>query len=99
METMFSTILNELRTHAPFTLLGMLTGIVIMVISLRIHVPRSVFETLFWILHPFHVVLSALATAGMYRLHSKGGLWATILIGYFGSIGIATLSDSRITGL
>jgi hypothetical protein len=33
----------------------------------------------------------------MYKLHSKESkLWALILIGYFGSIGIATLSDSII---
>jgi len=35
-------------------------------------------------------------TAGMYRLHSTGKLWATIVVGYFGSIGIATLSDCII---
>jgi hypothetical protein len=32
----------------------------------------------------------------MYRLHSRGRLWATILIGYSGSVGIATLSDCII---
>ena len=38
-------------------------------------------------------LLSAVATTGMYRLHSKGALWPTILVGYFGSIGVATLPD------
>jgi len=32
----------------------------------------------------------------MYRLRGKGKLWAAILIGYTGSIGIATLSDAII---
>ncbi|MBN2438236.1 MAG: hypothetical protein JXL20_06490 [Deltaproteobacteria bacterium] len=93
---MFKTILYELRAHAPFTLFGTLTGIVIMLISLSTQLSRSIFETLFWVLHPSHVFLSALVTAGMYRLHGPGKLWPTLLIGYFGSVGIGTLSDCVI---
>ncbi|MBU0580823.1 MAG: hypothetical protein KKA19_06570, partial [Candidatus Margulisbacteria bacterium] len=57
---------------------------------------------IFYILHPTHVVLSALVTTSMYKLHKhKGGrrkcsIWALLLIGYIGSVGIATLSDSLI---
>lgn len=90
------TIGRELRVHAPFTLIGALSGIAIMVILWTASVPRSVTTSLFWSLHPLHVMLSALVTAGMYRLHSNGKLWATALVGYFGSIGIATLSDCII---
>ena len=32
----------------------------------------------------------------MYKKYGNGKFWATILVGYFGSIGIATLSDSMI---
>jgi hypothetical protein len=67
-----------------------------MVLIVCAHVSRSVSGTLFWTLHPLHVLLSALVTAAMYRLHGKGGLVATALVGYVGSIGIATLSDSVI---
>ncbi|MBN1546361.1 MAG: hypothetical protein JW902_06855 [Syntrophaceae bacterium] len=93
---MLKIIGKELKVHAPFTAVGALTGIIIMAIIMYAKVPRSLSTALFWGLHPFHVVLSALVTAGMYRLHSKGILWKTFLIGYFGSIGIATLSDSII---
>ena len=93
---MLKDVGKELKEHAPFTTFGALTGIVIMVIVVHTRVPRSVSETLFWSLHPLHVVLSALVTAGMYRLHSRGTIWKTVLIGYFGSIGIATLSDCVI---
>jgi hypothetical protein len=89
-------IVKELRVHAPFTVFGALTGVVIMVVLVYAKVPRSVSEVLFWTFHPFHVLLSALVTAGMYRLHSKGSLWMTILIGYLGAIGISTLSDSLV---
>ena len=55
--------------------------------------PREISESLFYTLHPLHIVLSALATTAMYRLHKGGKLWVTVIIGYTGSIGIATLSD------
>lgn len=93
---MFKIIGKELKAHAPFTAVGTLTGIIIMGIIVYAQVPRSLSTALFWGFHPFHVVLSALVTAGMYRLHGDGVLWKTILIGYFGAIGIATLSDSII---
>ncbi|MBW1699799.1 MAG: hypothetical protein JRK26_23745 [Deltaproteobacteria bacterium] len=93
---MVKVIGRELKAHAPFTAVGALSGILIMVIIASARVSHSLSAILFWSLHPFHVVLSALVTAGMYRLHSKGALWKTILIGYFGSIGIASLSDSII---
>ena len=93
---MLKAIPNELKAHAPFTAFGALTGIGIMAGVVYAQVPRSASSTLFWTLHPMHVLLSALVTAAMYRLHGRGGLGTTILIGYLGSIGIATLSDSII---
>jgi len=93
---MLKTIPRELKNHAPFTMLGALSGIVIMAIIVYSGASRSVSETLFWIFHPLHVFLSALTTAAMYRLHSKGRFLPTLLIGYIGSIGIATASDCII---
>lgn len=93
---MLKTISCELKRHVPFTLFGTVTGIVILLVFVYASVPPTVSQRLFQIFHPLHVLLSALATAGMYRLHGKKKLWATILIGYLGSIGIATLSDSVI---
>ena len=90
------TIVKELRIHAPFTAFGTVTGIMVAAVLVHTGVPRSVSAGLFWTLHPAHVLLSALVTAGMYRLHGKGGLWQTIVIGYLGAVGIATLSDCII---
>jgi len=88
-------IFKELREHAPFTTLGALTGILVMFLFYK--VPFKTSHTIFYILHPLHVLLSALVTASMFKLHSKKSkLWVIILIGYFGSIGIATLSDCII---
>lgn len=93
---MIRQIANELKRHAPFTFFGAITGIILMAIIVLGNVPPQTSQTLFYILHPFHVVLSALVTTAMYKQHSKGKVWAVILIGYVGSIGIATLSDAII---
>ena len=102
---MIKQICKQLKVHAPFTLFGAVTGIVIMAFFHRL--PHKVSYDIFYILHPIHVLLSALVTASMYKLHKcerisskcikgKCNLWILLLIGYTGSIGIATLSDSVI---
>jgi hypothetical protein len=102
---MAGNILKELKKHAPFTLFGAITGVVIMLFSLKL--PYKVSYNIFYTLHPVHVFLSALVTAAMYKLHTcpsigvnciqgKCNFWALTIIGYVGSVGIATLSDSII---
>lgn len=93
---MFRQIIKELRHHAPFTFLGAVTGIIIMIVFQNI--PFNISHNIFYTLHPLHVAISALVTASMYKLHvkSKDKLLLIILIGYIGSVGIATLSDSII---
>jgi hypothetical protein len=93
---MLRRIANELREHVPFTTFGAVTGIIIMVIIIFGNVPSQVSQTAFYTLHPLHIVLSALATTAMYKKYGNGKIWAAILIGYTGSIGIATLSDAII---
>jgi hypothetical protein len=100
-----SKIIRELKNHAPFTAFGALTGILIFILFQRL--PKNSAYNIFYVLHPIHVVLSALVTASMYELHEcdcisgkclrgRCNLWKLLLIGYFGSVGIATLSDSVI---
>ena len=93
---MLKRISHELKHHVPFTLGGTVLGIAILVAMSYLNVNHEVSHVLFKVLHPAHVLLSAMVTAGMYRLYGRGRWWATILIGYFGAIGIATLSDSLI---
>ncbi len=102
---MFKQISKELKLHVPFTIFGAISGIVI--IALFKNLPPRISYNIFYILHPIHVVLSALVTASMYELHKCGringkcirgkcNLWVLLIIGYTGSIGIATISDSII---
>lgn len=97
---MIKIILTELRKHAPFTLFGALTGVLIIILFQKICTEAA--HNIFYVLHPLHVVLSAITTASMYELHKCGrfnrkcSLWVLLVIGYIGAIGIATLSDSVI---
>jgi len=93
---MIKQIMKELRSHAPFTMFGAVTGITIMILFRNL--PKDISYNIFYVFHPAHILLSALATASMYGLYKKGKykLWMLLAIGYLGSVGIATLSDSVI---
>ena len=98
-------ISKELKDHAPFTFFGAITGIIVIALFQRI--PSKLSYDVFYILHPIHVLLSALVTASMFELHEcerisgkclrgKCNFWVLLIIGYAGSVGIATISDSLI---
>jgi len=97
---MSKRILKELRIHMPFTLFGALTGIVIMAVFYPF--PPDILYRLFYVLHPTHVFLSALATASMFHLRrtetagKRPDFKAVFLVGYVGAVAIGTLSDSLI---
>ena len=95
MQKKLTTILTELKAHAPFTLFGASTGIVCMLLFKNL--PQQASHTIFYIFHPAHVILSAIVTASMFELYTKRPRFLVVLlVGFFGSLGIATLSDSLI---
>ncbi|MFH1092787.1 MAG: hypothetical protein V1739_01370 [Candidatus Omnitrophota bacterium] len=95
---MFRLIVKELKAHAPFTFFGALTGILFMFLFKDMNQQSA--ENLFYIFHPLHVLLSALVTATMYKRYKcsqdmrQCNVFYLLAIGYVGSIGVATLSDS-----
>lgn len=92
---MLKNIVKELEHHLPFTIFGAISGIIIMLFLYRI--PYDISFNIFYVLHPVHVILSALVTASMYKIYAKKvNPWILLLIGYTGSVGIATISDSII---
>ena len=97
---MHKQILKELKEHIPFTAFGAATGIILIIFFQKL--PSGSSYNIFYILHPIHVFLSALVTASMYNFYQcypskkKCNLGVLIFIGYVGSVGIATLSDSVI---
>ena len=93
---MLKNIGRELLHHAPFTAVGAVIGIVLMAVISLCDTPMNVSEGLFFTFHPLHVVFSALVTTALYRKQKGHKLWAVVIIGYVGSVGIATLSDAVI---
>ena len=65
---MLKRITHELVEHIPFTALGAVAGIIVMVIIHFSNTPREISESIFYTLHPLHIVLSALATAAIHGL-------------------------------
>lgn len=95
MRQRIAIILHELESHAPFTLFGAFTGIVCMLLFKNLE--HEISYRMFYVFHPAHVVLSAMVTAAIFQLHAKRPKFIVILlVGFFGSLGIATLSDSLI---
>jgi len=93
-------IIKELKEHAPMTFIGAVLGIIFVFVFNKISYQTA--ENLFYISHPAHVLLSALTTAAMYKRYQcpmdkkNCNVFFILVIGYVGSIGIATLSDSII---
>jgi len=84
-------ILIELMHHAPFTALGALTGVFLLVLTAGV-LTRMGHEYLFHFLHSLHLFLSATVTTAICRKYGRGK-GEVLAVGFFGSVGICTLSD------
>ena len=62
---MLNRILRELKRHAPFTLFGALTAIVLMLLIVVARVAQETLEPFFEGFHSIHVLLSAIVTSAM----------------------------------
>ncbi|MBN2064077.1 MAG: hypothetical protein JW745_04670 [Sedimentisphaerales bacterium] len=90
-----SHIWQEILCHLPFTAAGASAGIIFMLIFKDIGGDAS--RAMFSVFHPLHVVLSAMVTTSLFALHTrKKNVITYLLIGYVGSVGVATISDSVI---
>lgn len=85
-----SIISEELRHHLPLTLgVSLLAGILVAVFYNFGRVPG---ESFFEVLHPAHVLVSAVATSAIYYRYNKKWVNA-VLVGTAGAILIGTFSD------
>jgi hypothetical protein len=91
------TLEHELKVHAPFTLIGTFSGAILMGLVIWLKLSHDTSHNLFMIFHPLHVFFSAMTTSAVYYLHNKKcSILKLLVIGYLGSIGVATLSDCII---
>lgn len=89
-----ATIIEELKHHSPFTLAASLFAgvLVIILYTLNKEYFIGIIPSLFEIIHPSHILVSAIATAAIYWKYNKS-IVKTILIGISGAILIGSLSD------
>ena len=92
-------IIFELGSHLPYSIFGVVIGIIILgiltfftIILNAEHLLPKAAEELFHIFHPIHVLLSAIVTTAMFWKHERHFI-KTLFIGFFGSIAICGLSD------
>jgi hypothetical protein len=84
-------LIHELKHHLPFTAFASLVGVIIILI-INYFIKTNISESLFEILHPLHVLISAFATSAMFYKYQKTKISA-ILVGILGAIIIGSLSD------
>ena len=65
---MLKRILRELLSHVPFTAIGAVVGIIVMVIIHYASTSTEVSEALFFTFHPFRTELSVLGKASQFFL-------------------------------
>ena len=87
------TIWRELKHHLPFTLTVSLAAGVLVALAFIFNLGSSVLlGNMFEVVHPAHVLVSAAATAAIFRKYNKSVVGAG-LIGIVGAILIGSISD------
>lgn len=81
------TILKELKKHIPFTAFATIIAVLVVVLF-KFENTAQAFE----ILHPLHIIASAIVTSAIYFKYKKN-LSLALLIGLTGSIIIGSISD------
>jgi hypothetical protein len=84
---MIKRIIKELKNHIPFTILATFIAITFVIILNKIDFTRP-----FEILHPLHVMASAIVTSAIFYKYKKNFIYA-LLIGITGAIAIGSISD------
>jgi len=92
-------IIIELGTHLPYSIFGVVIGVMIVsiltffttILGVSHRLPVAS-EELFHVFHPTHILLSALVTTAMFWKHERRFI-KTLIIGFVGSIAICGVSD------
>ncbi|MFB6226026.1 MAG: hypothetical protein ABEJ02_01605 [Candidatus Paceibacteria bacterium] len=91
MNKRIKDLFHELKHHLPFTALATAIGLAVFFIvefGLNLGLSKQVFEAV----HPLHVIVSGIGTAGIFYKYKKS-IFQALLVGVSGSIIIGSLSD------
>ncbi len=93
MKLTFKTIISELKNHIPFTITATLIAVLITAF-IYLNNPQSISKivSLFYIIHPLHLFVSAIVSAAIFYKYTNNFSKA-LIIGVTGSIIIGSLSD------
>ena len=84
-------LIHELKHHLPFTIFA--TAIAIIIVILIIYIlKQDISETAFHLLHPLHIIASAIVTTAIFYKYKKNILQA-IIVGTLGALIIGSISD------
>jgi len=84
-------LIHELKHHLPFTAIATILAIILVILIIYLS-NSNVSEELFNILHPLHILASAIVTAGIFYRY-KQNFFQALLVGMLGSIIIGSISD------
>jgi hypothetical protein len=84
-------ILKELNEHTPFTLVAVLVAFIIVIVFHYI-LKKEIGEGVFYIFHFGHILVSAVATTGLYYKYKKN-VFSALLIGVSGALVLGSVSD------
>ena len=84
-------IIHELKKHIPFTALATLIAI-FTTIFIIYWIKKDISQEFFHVLHPLHILASAIVTSGIFYKYKNNFIQA-IIIGVLGAIIIGSISD------
>ena len=92
MEFKTKELLHELKHHLPFTAIASLIGIS-SILFINYILQANISESIFEVIHPIHIIFSAIVTSAIFYSYQKNKLKA-ILVGITGAILIGSVSDT-----
>jgi predicted membrane protein len=94
MKTRTSEAIHELRHHSPFTILATVMAIILITLLyfLKISDFNSIIQASFYLAHPLHLFVSAIASAAIFYKYKKN-FFQAIIVGILGAIVIGSISD------
>ena len=84
-------LIHELKHHLPFTAFATAIGIIIVIFFIYFF-KQNISETIFNVLHPIHIIASAIVTTAIFYKYKKN-IFQAIIVGVLGALIIGSVSD------